>query len=154
MSAYSTIYMDAVYPFELPYHQPLDVIRTYLKFLKTSRAELLEVFPFYKDSSNNPVGIPANAIDAENLQLSLKEYEILTAKDFSEAAIGPVDTVVYYGSPAPAYIDGSVPVMDLLQRTGLEYAELVNVLETKFINPGQDIYRVLQRLIANVAVQP
>ena len=38
------ILKDAVYPFTLPYHQPIDAIRIFLKYMGTSRYELLDTF--------------------------------------------------------------------------------------------------------------
>lgn len=150
--AYSTIYIDAVYPFNLPYHQPLDVIRNYLGFLKTSRAELINTFPFYFNAANAATLIPPNAADAETLTLSLKEYGILTNVDFNGNDIGAIPVESYYGNPVPAFTGNALAAEALLQRTGLTYAQLVEILETKFINPGQDVYTVLQALIAGSTI--
>jgi hypothetical protein len=38
------ILKDAVYPFTLPYHQPIDAARIFLKYMGTSRYELLDTF--------------------------------------------------------------------------------------------------------------
>jgi hypothetical protein len=38
------ILKSAVYPFTLPYHQPIDATRIFLKYLGTSRYELLDVY--------------------------------------------------------------------------------------------------------------
>ena len=65
----------AVFPFTLPYHQPIDSIRTYLNELKTSRHQLLDTFRV-----SNPANprIPSDlhkqyidrAVDAEFLGLT------------------------------------------------------------------------------------
>ena len=154
MDAYWLIYKNAVYPFNLPYHQPLDVIRKYLDFVKTNRAELLDIFPFYKDASNNSHPISANAVDAERLSMSLNEYKILTGVNFLGTSASNPAASVYFGSPSPAYTDGSIQVLDLLQRTGLDYTDLVVILETVFINPGQKVYDVLQSLMSGSSIDP
>lgn len=100
------ILKSAVYPFTLPYHQPIDEIRIFLKFLGTSRYELLKTFqttPLIEDSSGIPqplVPPPAppdpneavllslntialqRAVDAEYLGLTQEEYIILTKEAY------------------------------------------------------------------------
>ena len=153
IDAYSAIYQNAVYPFNLPYHQPLDIIRGYLGFLSTTRAELMAVFPFYLDANTNTfLAIPPNATDAETLLLSLKEYEILTNVDFFGTALPAVSPEVYFGSPNPAYTGSGIPVADLLLRTGLQYTDLLSIIETKFINPGQDALNALQDLLVQAGI--
>lgn len=155
IDAYSTIYTKGIYPFNLPYHQPLDMIRGYLGFLSTSRAELMKVFPFYFNQTTSAfAAIPANATDAESMLLSLKEYEILTNVDFFGTAIPAVSPEVYFGNPPPAYIGSAtgIPVNDLLLATGLQYPDLLAIIETKFINPGQDAFNVLQDLLAQSGI--
>lgn len=152
LDAYKKIYAS-VYPFNLPYHQPLDVIRSYLQFLKTSRANLLDSFGQYYSAPNTLTQIPATAMDAEWLQLSLMEYEILTAMDFAGVAASPEPSVeAYFGSPSPSYTGNGIAVNDLLQRTGLQYTDLIALLETKFINPGQEAYNVLQNLLGQTSL--
>jgi hypothetical protein len=156
IDAYSTIYSNAVYPFNLPYHQPLDVIRSYLSFLKTSRAELMEIFPnnIATDNTTSPATITVNpippaAVDAENMQLTLMEYEILTNADFFGNNKSPKPNVEdYFGDPSPVYTGHGIPVTNLLQRIGLQYTDLVAILETQFINPGQNALNVLQNMLA------
>jgi Tc toxin complex TcA C-terminal TcB-binding domain/Neuraminidase-like domain/Salmonella virulence plasmid 28.1kDa A protein len=86
---------DAVYPFTLPYHQPIDAIRIYLEYLGTSREELIDTFR----SANDPcfdATVPAlqaelnelhthaidRAVDAESLGLTEEEYVILVRQKF------------------------------------------------------------------------
>ncbi len=142
--AYYLIYKNAVYPFDLPYHQPLDVIRTYLGFLNTSRAELMEVF--------NAGALPGLARDAEWLKLSLKEFGMLTSVDFNGTPTAAIPVELYYGNPAPAFTANGIPVADFIRRTGLSYVELIEILRTRFINPGQDSLNVLQNVILRSAM--
>ncbi|HEX5151233.1 MAG TPA: neuraminidase-like domain-containing protein [Parafilimonas sp.] len=114
------------FPLSLPYHQPLDIIRTYLLKLKTSRAELLKTF-LQKDNANYQL-----QLTKESLLLCEEEYLLLT-----QFAIAGIQTEVFqlYGfdnlNEFKAGIYG-VPVF--LERTGLQYIELIDLLQTKFIN--------------------
>jgi len=149
LDAYKSLYLQ-VYPFNLPYHQPLDVIRSYMEFLGTSRAELLQVFPSYPSPppSVTLTPIPSAAVDAEMLQLSMVEYEILTGCNFSGVNATPKPNVVdYFGGSPSIQVGAGIRASDLLQQTGLSYPDLLTVLLTKFINPGQNALNVLQNLI-------
>ncbi|UII33141.1 Tc toxin subunit A [Fulvivirga ulvae] len=98
----------AVYPFSLPYHQPIDVARVYLDYLETSRHELIDTFrsprkekaPLVSDEENAEEEAPVftndekeeldklhtdyidRAVDAEFLGITQEEYVILTKEAF------------------------------------------------------------------------
>ncbi|MBL6447077.1 hypothetical protein JMN32_12215 [Fulvivirga sp. 29W222] len=98
----------AVYPFTLPYHQPIDVARVYLDYLETSRHELIDTFRSPRKEKDAPVAEEENtpeetpdfteaekeeldklhtayidrAVDAEFLGLTQEEYVILTKEAF------------------------------------------------------------------------
>jgi hypothetical protein len=90
------ILKSAVYPFTLPYHQPIDATRVFLKYLGTSRYELLDVFRSADDACANAAFTPAQqvelkkihgdvldrAVDAEFLGMTQEEYIILTKEAF------------------------------------------------------------------------
>jgi peptidoglycan hydrolase-like protein with peptidoglycan-binding domain len=90
------ILKSAVYPFTLPYHQPIDAIRIFLKYLETSRYELLDVYRSADDACANAAFSPAlqeelkkihaavldRAVDAEFLGMTQEEYIILTKEAF------------------------------------------------------------------------
>jgi hypothetical protein len=90
------ILKNAVYPFTLPYHQPIDATRIFLKYLGTSRYELLDTFRAASETCTNVVLTPAEqqelqelhrntldrAVDAEFLGLTQEEYIILTQEAF------------------------------------------------------------------------
>ncbi len=93
--AYCTL-KSKVYPFTLPYHQPIDAIRIFLKYLGTSRYQLLDTYRQTTVNSGNLVLTQAEqqklqalhtealdrAADAEFLGLTLEEYIILTKEAF------------------------------------------------------------------------
>jgi hypothetical protein len=96
---------NAVYPFTLPYHQPIDAIRIFLNFLNSSRYELMKTFQSVTEADiNNGLPTPGNppgpndaelttlietairrGTDAEFLGLTQEEYIILTKQAFWEA---------------------------------------------------------------------
>lgn len=93
--AYCTL-KNAVYPLTLPYHQPIDVIRIWLKYMGTSRYELLDTFRTANETCTN-AGFTAaqlnqlqtlhtkvlnRSADAEFLGITQEEYIILTRKAF------------------------------------------------------------------------
>jgi hypothetical protein len=93
--AYCTL-KSAVYPFTLPYHQCIDVIRIWLKYMNTSRYELLDTFRTATETCANVVLKPEQqqelqnlhgevlnrAVDAEFLGMTQEEYIILTCEAF------------------------------------------------------------------------
>ncbi|MBV8883138.1 MAG: hypothetical protein JO235_03955 [Chroococcidiopsidaceae cyanobacterium CP_BM_RX_35] len=90
------ILKNTVYPFTLPYHQPIDAIRIFLKYLGTSFCELLDTYRTATESCPNLTLTPAEqqelqklheitldrAVDAEFLGLTQEEYIILTKEAF------------------------------------------------------------------------
>ncbi|MDP3331768.1 MAG: neuraminidase-like domain-containing protein, partial [Methylococcaceae bacterium] len=110
----------AVYPFSLPYHQPLDSIRAFLPD-NLKRADLMHRF-----------GITGPTVVTEQLRLSAREYAIIT-KDAGDTT----ELWEFYGFDGEAAMQLSLPnVPELLNRTGLRYVELVALLKTRFLNPG------------------
>ena len=90
------ILKSAVYPFTLPYHQPIDAIRIFLKYLETSRYELLDVYRSTDEACIHSSLSPAEqeelkkihdqvldrGVDAEFLGMTQEEYIILTKEAF------------------------------------------------------------------------
>ncbi len=87
---------NAVYPFTLPYHQPIDATRIFLDYLGTSRHELLDTFRTASETCENVVlkqdeqaqlqnlhiETQNRAVDAEFLGMTQEEYIILTKEAF------------------------------------------------------------------------
>jgi hypothetical protein len=132
---------DAKYPFTLPYHQPLDVIRTYSNYLNVSRYQAM------KAVNPHPDATIANAIAAECLRLSPEEYRVLTGKDFD----GTADTTPlyqYFGYSGANELEQMSAVPEFLQRSGINYTDLVELVKTQFINPYQGTLDFLQQIFA------
>ncbi|MBF8277154.1 MAG: hypothetical protein HW390_2227 [Candidatus Brocadiaceae bacterium] len=156
------ILKNAVYPFTLPYHQPIDAARIYLKYLDTSRYELIDTFR--KNNSGDDAGLTAlkdealdRAVDAEFLGLTKEEYVILTKECFENKAlmdklknkihtdaeyqqlIGVRPVCEYYGFDNDGAMLGDEGLTlikkELMCRTGIDYFNLVDLLKTGYINP-------------------
>lgn len=130
---------DAKYPFTLPYHQPMDVIRTYGEHLKIARNRAMEAVQTDFSAAGE------RAIAAETLKMAQEEYLILTKEDFS----GVADATAlheYFGYGNAALIESMAEVREFLKRSGIKYTDLVELVKTKFINPHQEVFDFLQDL--------
>lgn len=144
---------------KLPYHQPIDEIRIFLKYLKTSRHELLDTY-----------GVTTSQIDATNLSRSITaefhnlnelEYIALTGESYggvkcydmtnrgsSEPVMAqsqnrtlpqsvPKQWWQYWGY---GYNDESHEELEFIKkgflpRAGMHFSDLVELLKTEFLNP-------------------
>lgn len=132
---------DAKYPFTLPYHQPLDVIRTYSGHLNVSRAEAM------KAMNPQPDAATSRAMEAEALRLSPEEYTILTGEDFD----GNADTTPvyeYFGCADGGELENMSAMREFLNRSGIAYADLAELIKTLFVNPYQDRLDFLQQIFS------
>jgi len=136
---------NARYPFTLPYHQPLDVIRIYSDHLGVNRYRMMRA------ANPNPALPRERAIDAESLLLSEEEFKILTGEPFA----GGADTTRlpnYFGFDRDDQLENLSRVPEFLQRSGMAYVDLVELLKTKFINPHQSKLDFLERFLAEVSL--
>ena len=90
------ILKSAVYPFTLPYHQPIDATRIFLNYLGTSRWELLDTFRTPTETCAGATLTPTQlqelqalhqavidrAVDADFVGMTQEEYIILTREAF------------------------------------------------------------------------
>jgi hypothetical protein len=171
------ILKNAVYPFTLPYHQPIDAARIFLNYLGTSRHELLDTFRKASETCETVTLTPAEqqelqklhvqtldrAVDAEFLGITQEEYIILTkeafwpkryfeltqkaiyADDQYQQKIGVRPIHEYYGYQTEAEMLSTDEAKQkgltfvkkqFLPRTGIQYADLVELLKTQCINPN------------------
>ncbi|MCR6544585.1 neuraminidase-like domain-containing protein [Dehalobacterium formicoaceticum] len=156
------ILKNAVYPFTLPYHQPVDAARIYLDYLDTSRYEVIKTFRKNNESPDQDLTRFKDeeldrAADAEFLGLTMEEYVILTKECFESRAlmdklknkshtddeyqqlIGVKPVCRYYGFDDDATMLGdnglTLIKKEFLRRTGIDYLHLVELLKTAYINP-------------------
>ena len=82
---------SAVYPFTLPYSQPIATAKIYLKSVGTTRHEILKTF------QATPSAV-TDAVDAEGLELDPYLYELLTGVTVDGvSAANPPDAQQLYG---------------------------------------------------------
>ncbi|MCC9074418.1 hypothetical protein LNQ49_22755 [Flavobacterium sp. F-65] len=156
------ILKNEVYPFTLPYHQPIDATRIYLDYLGTSRYEVIDTFR--KNNSSNNAELTQlkdeaidRAYDSEFLNITKEEYIILTKECFEsktlmnklknktftdseyQELIGVKLVGEYYGydNDAAMLSDNGLTLIkkEFLRRTGIDYFNLVDLLKTEYINP-------------------
>ncbi|NOU20142.1 MAG: hypothetical protein HOO91_21510 [Bacteroidales bacterium] len=153
---------NAVYPFTLPYHQPIDATRIYLNYLDTSRYELIKTFRVSNSGNDQNLSnlkdeVVNKAVDAEFLGITKEEYIILTKECFIKnelknilddknysydeykSKIGVKPDYEYYGYHDEATMRGDEGLTlikkEFLRRTGIEYKDLTDLIKTEFINP-------------------
>jgi hypothetical protein len=156
------ILKKSVYPFSLPYHQPLDVIRTYSDHLKTGRYDVMK--ELQKDFSS----VAVKAISSEALRISEEEFSVLTTKKFDGTDDVDEFSVVmpkptrqlhqYFGYSNSVDLEKmagtgvSDGIHEFLRRSGIKYTDLVELIKTKFINPRQHLLDFLENLFVNSTV--
>jgi hypothetical protein len=133
----------AVYPLALPFNRPLEVARTYLEHLGSSRYQVMKTFQTGRDRSDLTKGNPpVLAIACEYLKISEEEYAILTGTDFAGVPTSRKLSEFYGYSPNTKTGDlvaSLTPVPEFLRATGISYLDLVELVKTRFLNPNQAI---------------
>jgi len=161
--AYRTL-SQAVYPCDLPYHQPIDSIRITLEALKTSRHELIEKFPrpasscfpgsdgkyeeFHKSRLLRGYTTEFLGMVEEDFKILTKEafwkkgfYELKDGRNYTDdeyrvlIAVKPTHTCFGFETENEMLLRLPEVKEHLLRRTGVTYVELVELLKTQFLNP-------------------
>lgn len=135
----------AVYPFNLPYHQPLDRMRIHGAHLRHSREEVLRLL------KRDDAPATLRAIAAETLLLSPEDYAILTGTHLD----GSPETrslAEYYGYANDGELEQMAHVPEFLRRSGLTYLDLVELVKTRFVNPHQDTLDFVQDRLGNTGL--
>jgi hypothetical protein len=122
---------DAVYPLSLPFNRPIEVARTYLEHLGSSRYQVMDIF---KGSS----GPSEEAIACEYLKISPQERQILLG-----VALQPSKQLYeFYGYSSATVFNQDwkvhlAQVPEFLKQTRISYLDLIELLKTRFLNPNQ-----------------
>ncbi|WP_028978199.1 neuraminidase-like domain-containing protein [Sporocytophaga myxococcoides] len=129
-SVYSTI-KEKVFPYNLPFDQPLEALRLIFKIWDLTLEEGLEIFEGKEQTR------------IERLGLTKEEYQIftnITYKNLPE----------YFGEPEGNSIDDLNTAIsggkNFCHRVEISYEDLIDILKTKFINPGSLLVPALSRL--------
>jgi len=116
--AYQTL-AAAVYPWTLPFDLPLEEVRSYLNHIGVPRHEIMRTF----QAAGSPLDLD---IALEYLGLNRTEAEIIIG-----SFTGASDTDFWGGAAS-----GTNPsVRDFLDRSGLTFVELTELLGMKYVNP-------------------
>jgi hypothetical protein len=164
--AYAKLESDFSSPF-LPYSQPLDISRSYLCALGSSRFATLRAFreqitEFAIDASEEAVDFQKHLwrypvrieLAIEYLGLSPAEYQTVYVN-----SIGASELREMYGFPADV-LDGVdwksivVHVPEFLKRTGLEYCEFLELWKSKFVGFEREVPQQLNADGNPVSVPP
>ena len=129
-----TVLDQAVYPTNLPFNLPVETARGYLANLGSSRFEILDQF----QKQITPLSV--RGTNAEYLGLSREEYQIVAKADFDPGvALVPPGVETFYGYPTPPPANWETDlckVPNFLERTGIAYTDLVQIVRTHFVNPS------------------
>ena len=116
---------DAVYPWDLPFDLWREQTNAYLSNLGVTRVSLLEGF--------GPAADSPTLLDDERLGLNTVAARIIAGEQLTPAR----SLAQYYGRPASSDLVGELhTVRALLDAASLRYAELTELLATRFVNPG------------------
>jgi hypothetical protein len=125
--AYDEHLAKAVFPDLLPVDLWGELGRVYFEHLGVRRSDLMETLR----RQDMPRG---DVIDAERLQLSMAQWRILTS-------VAQHDVWEYWGykSATPDGVDYKLDlavVSNFLQRAGIDYEQLLDLLHSRFVNPA------------------
>ncbi len=123
---------QAVYPFTLPFNQPIALARAYLEHLGSSRYEVLKAFQKQQSIATE------HGTAAEYLEITEEEYQILTGSKFDPSAPVPTRPLrEFYGytsdqversennaTVTKLWKEWLEDVPEFLQRTGIAYTDL------------------------------
>jgi hypothetical protein len=141
---YNFLANDVVYPWNLPFDLWLEQVRLYLNHTGVQLYQVMEIYLGKTVASDPDLAGPADtAIAAEYLHLSPKEWVLIARRDLKT-------TSMYWGfdvDPAApdAWIGDLKCVSTFLDRSGLSYAELLELLHTDFIDPSPHSLEILPK---------
>lgn len=126
-----------VFPYNLPFHQPLETLRLLFKMWDLSLEVALGIY-------STPL-----AERKEILGFSEDEYKTLTDINFKNLP-------EYFGeAPAGTIAQLNAAIANgktFSRRTGISYEDLVDMLKTNFINPGYSLVSLFQALNISLTV--
>lgn len=123
-AAYATL-RTALRPLALPFDLPVEELRAYLEQAGVSRARLMEVFHGNAAPNNaTPLDIAAEAAG-----IARNEHPFILAPDANQFEY-------WGGANNAAAVTAMSRVDTFLNRTGLEYADLLRLLSIPYVNPG------------------
>jgi peptidoglycan hydrolase-like protein with peptidoglycan-binding domain len=145
-TAYDTL-KGAYFPFTLPFDLWLETVRSFCDYFETPFSQVLDVFrpsDVLYAPAENPEAYYRSQIFSEYLSLSPAEYAIYTAPAWA-------DWPKLYGYDKPEDNEASALVKlksakTLSRRLGISYKELVELVQTAFVNPKLNTLITLRKL--------
>jgi hypothetical protein len=133
-------------PPPLPFYRDLELLRQYVGYFQISLYQLMESLRTTENleppDASNPNAYGWRDILSERLGLSRLEYRLLTDSTLSLAQI--------YGFPSTTSTATIISTISSLQefsrRTSVSYADIVSILQTKFINPASALIELMAAL--------
>ncbi|HRP31190.1 MAG TPA: neuraminidase-like domain-containing protein [Agriterribacter sp.] len=120
-----------VFPYNLPFHQPLETLRRLFNVWEVSLEKMLSEF--------------STALSSRKETLGFSEDEYKTITDINFKALPE-----YFGEPAAntiAQLNTAIANGKIFsRRVGISYEDLVKLLKTNFINPGYSIVPLFEKL--------
>lgn len=127
--------IQGVFPYNLPFHQPLETLRRLFELWGTSLEKAFEI-----------IGLPALSRQ-EALGLNEEEYKMLTSIIYQQLP----GYFGHSGNLSIAQLNAAIASGKIFIRTvGISYEELVELLKTDFINPGYKLVPLLEKLHINL----
>jgi hypothetical protein len=146
----------------LPFHQPLESLRRYFDTFERPLPEVMEALRTHDEierpapaNPDNPVEYGWRDILMEELRLSRAEYRLLTVGQLSIQQLYGYDPSepeqdVLYGREAELPDKPARPGLSnaraFAQRMCISYEEIVDILKTRFVNPGSTLIPKLEEL--------
>ncbi len=120
-----------VYPYNLPFHQPLETLR--------------RLFQMWGVTLNNALYIFSSSLSSRKELLGFSEDEYKTITNISYKNLPE-----YFGEPSGnsiSQLNSAIANGKTFSRiVGVSYEDLVNLLKTNFINPGIELVPLFQKL--------
>ena len=125
-----------VFPYNLPFHQPLETLRRIFQIWDLDLETMLHLFSTPQASRNEALG------------LNNDEYKTLTDTTFKALP-------EYFGEPGANSIDQLNAVIangkTFTRKVDISYEDLVSILKTNFINPGYSVVPLFEKLQISIA---
>lgn len=142
----------ALYPFTLPFDLWLETVRRFCEYFETTFSQVLDIFRPSEDlyaPAENPELYYRSQIFLEYLGLSPSEYTIYTASAWT-------DWPKLYGYDKPTETEASAlaelkSAKTLSRRLGISYKQLVELVQTAFVNPKINTFVTLHKLGLDVS---
>ncbi|MEB3281214.1 MAG: Tc toxin subunit A [Lyngbya sp.] len=136
-----------IFPLLLPFHQPLEALRRYFnRFevpLHLAMQQLRRNDNLDKSDQTNPTDYAWRDILIERLQLSRREYAVLTDSTISLQQLYGEDPNIIN---EPNLVDQLSSVKNFAQKVGISYEELLELVQTQIINPHSHLIPKIEKL--------